>query len=351
MKKLLFVDRDGTILIEPEDKQIDSLEKLAFVEGAIPALKTLSEAGWVLVLVSNQDGLGTDSFPTDDFRKPQEMMLQILASAGIRFQDVLICPHFADAECLCRKPRTGLLRSIIQEGFDWEKSAVIGDRDTDLDLAEALGTKGYKLSEKTSWRDILEDLLFKPRQATIGRKTRETDVRVSVNLDSFKPPRIHTGSPFFDHMLEQVGYHAGLALDIQVAGDWPVDDHHSVEDTAITLGECLRKALGDKHGIGRYGFVLPMDESLAEVSLDLSGRAFCHFEAEFTRERVSGLATEMIPHFFRSLSEGLRATLHIRIRGTNNHHLVESGFKGFGRCLAQAISVRGGAIPSSKGAL
>ena len=351
MRKILFVDRDGTILVEPEDKQIDSLEKFAFVDGAINALKTFRQFGWELVLVSNQDGLGTSSFPTEDFHPPQELMIQILKSCGIEFLDVLICPHFKENDCLCRKPKTGLLRRLLEEGFDRRTSAVLGDRDTDLELAEAIGVDGFKIEGAESWRKVLDALLFRPRQASIQRKTRETQVKVSVNLDHFQTPKIQTGAPFFDHMLEQIAYHAGIDLRIEVQGDWVVDDHHAIEDTALALGESLRKALGDKHGIGRYGFVLPMDESVAEVSLDLSGRAFCRFEADFTRERVSGIATEMVSHFFRSLADGLQASLHMTIRGENNHHIFEAGFKGFGRCLGQAIRVQGGAVPSSKGVL
>jgi imidazoleglycerol-phosphate dehydratase/histidinol-phosphatase len=351
MKKIIFVDRDGTILEEPLDKQIDSLEKMVFVDGVIPALRTLRSAGWHLILVSNQDGLGSPSFPAEDFEKPQAFMLAVLKSCGIEFLDVLICPHFEEDRCLCRKPKTGLVKEVLAEGFDRNKSAVIGDRSTDLEFAEAIGIKGFQLKNDFGWRQILEELLQTPRQATLARKSRETTVKVQVNLDAFRPPQIETGLRFFDHMLEQIAYHAGITLQLDVKGDWSVDDHHSIEDTGLALGEVLRRALGDKFGIGRYGFVLPMDESLAELSLDLSGRSFCKFEAQFTRESINGLATEMIPHFFRSLAAGLEATLHVRIQGENNHHLVEAGFKAFGRCLAQAIQMQTRIIPSSKGFL
>ncbi len=351
MRKLLLVDRDGTILVEPDDEQIDSLEKLAFVDGAILALKALQDAGWRLILVSNQDGLGSQSFPSDAFMKPQALMLQVLASCGIKFQDVLICPHFPEDECICRKPKTGLLRSLIEEGFSRSHSAVVGDRESDLKLAEALGVKGFRIGPQLLWSKVVESLLTEPRQAELVRKTRETTISVSLNLDSFQTPQIKTGSAFFDHMLEQIGFHAGIALTLEASGDWHVDDHHCIEDTALILGEALRKALGDKHGIARYGFVLPMDESLAECSIDLSGRPFCKYSAPFTRESVGGLATEMIPHFFRSLADGLRAAVHISITGENNHHLVEAGFKAFGRCLGQAIQIKSSLIPSSKGLL
>ncbi|MBC7531942.1 MAG: bifunctional histidinol-phosphatase/imidazoleglycerol-phosphate dehydratase HisB [Oligoflexus sp.] len=352
MRKLLFVDRDGTILVEPEDQQIDSLAKMKWVPGAILGLRDLSLAGWQLILVSNQDGLGTASFPIEDFDAPQQAMVQLLASCGVVFLDHLICPHLPSAHCDCRKPRTGLLRDHIIEGFDRDMSAVIGDRESDLELAEALGVKGFRLTESYGWADIVSDLKGRPRQATVLRKTKETELSVRVDLDHYASPRIRSGQKFFDHMLEQIAQHAGVDIELKALGDWDVDDHHAIEDSALALGECLRKALGDKHGIARYGFTLPMDETLASCTLDLSGRPYSSYEADYSVERVGGLATEMIPHFFRSLADGLRASLHIKISGSNNHHIVEAGFKAFGRCLGQAVAKNGNLrVPSSKGVL
>lgn len=351
MRKILFVDRDGTILIEPEDKQIDSLAKVSFIDGALPALMELKKKGWELILVSNQDGLGTDSFPEKDFWGPQNLMLDVLKSCGVEFSKILICPHLPSDACRCRKPKTGLLTEVIREGFDYDQSAVIGDRDTDMELAEILGVAGLRIEDGKSWQKVLDFLVSKPRTAEISRRTKETRIEVRVNLDSNETPSISTGHPFFDHMLEQIAYHAQIFLAMRVEGDWKVDDHHSIEDTAIALGQALQKAIGGKFGLERYGFLLPMDESLAEIALDLSGRSFSRFEAPFTRDQINGLSTEMIPHFFQSLAESLKATLHIKISGSNNHHLVESAFKGFGRCLGQAIRRTSTSLPSSKGAL
>ena len=352
MTKLLFVDRDGTLLQEPLDKQIDKLEKMSFVDGAILGLKALKDAGWQLILVSNQDGLGTASFPQASFEAPQNAMLQILKSCDIEFHDVLICPHFAEADCLCRKPRTGLLLKYLEQGFDRNLSVVVGDRETDLQLAEALGVQGFRLSSELGWTDVVAALLTQARRAQVTRKTRETELKVKVNLDAYTPPHVRTGSKFFDHMLEQIGQHAGIGLSVDALGDWDVDDHHTIEDAALAIGQAIREALGDKFGITRYGFLLPMDETLAECALDLSGRPHCSYEAVYTRESVGGLATEMIPHFFRSLADGLRASLHLKISGTNNHHIAEAGFKAVGRCLGQAVERKAAArIPSSKGVL
>lgn len=353
-KKLLFIDRDGTLIEEPCDEQIDSIEKLALMPGVISALLQLKAAGYSFVMISNQDGLGTESFPHIKFQEPHEFMLRIFASQGIYFEDIRICPHHAHDFCDCRKPKIGLvLDYLAEQKIDREHSYVIGDRETDLKLAMNMGIQGIRIAQDhtPTWEDVAHKLLSRGRSGVITRKTQETEIIARVDLDRSDLIQVKTGIGFFDHMLEQLAKHGGFSLSLFVKGDLHIDDHHTVEDAAIVLGSALRKALGDKIGIGRYGFLLPMDESLAHIAIDLSGRSHLSFDAIFTRERVGDLSTELVSHFFRSLADSLRATIHIQVKGENTHHMIESIFKGIGRTLRQAITQVDLSLPTTKGIL
>ncbi len=353
---VLFLDRDGTLIEEPDDNQVDSLAKVRLVAGVIPALLELAQNGYRFVIVSNQDGLGTAAFPEQQFRTCQEHVLALFASQGIEFDEIFICPHTADDNCECRKPRAGLLTQYLAANdIDLAASAVIGDRHTDLELAERIGIKGLLLdpqgNRETSWAGIVDTLCHGERCATVERNTNETRIHATVNLDTVEPIAIATGIGFYDHMLEQIAKHGGFSLSLSCDGDLDVDDHHTVEDTAICLGAALRQALGNKRGIGRYGFVVPMDESEARVSLDLSGRGSFVFTGTFPRASVGELSTEMVEHFFRSLSDALGAALHIEVDGENAHHMIEACFKSVGRSLRQAMRRDGHDLPSTKGTL
>ncbi|MGB5165992.1 MAG: bifunctional histidinol-phosphatase/imidazoleglycerol-phosphate dehydratase HisB [Woeseiaceae bacterium] len=354
--KVLFIDRDGTLIEEPPDQQVDAVEKIRLLEQVIPALRELAAHGYRFVMVSNQDGLGTASFPQQDFDLCHEHTLALFNSQGIEFDEIFICPHLPDAGCDCRKPRTGLLtRYLAATDIDLAGSAVIGDRETDLELAERIGVAGLKIEldgpREHSWPGIVDLLCHSDRVATVERNTSETDIVAAVNLDTAELTEISTGIGFFDHMLEQVAKHGGFSLELACSGDLEIDEHHTVEDVAITVGSAMRKALGNKFGIGRYGFVMPMDESEAKVVLDLSGRSAFVFKADFPRDNVGELSTEMVEHFFKSFADALGAALHIEVSGTNTHHMVEACFKGVGRCLRQAIRREGTEMPSTKGVL
>ncbi|MBP1475788.1 bifunctional histidinol-phosphatase/imidazoleglycerol-phosphate dehydratase HisB [Frateuria sp. MAH-13] len=352
-RKLLFVDRDGCLIVEPPDEQIDSFAKLDLLPGVIGALKRCVAAGYELVMVTNQDGLGTASFPEEAFRGPQALLLRILASQGIVFREVLVDRSFAHEGLDTRKPGVGLLRHYLaDDGWSRGASAVIGDRESDMQLAANLGVRGLRIGPQgAGWEELAHRLLDAPRAASVNRRTRETAIDVTVDLDRTAEPQVRTGLGFFDHMLEQIGKHGGFALTLACAGDTQVDEHHTIEDCALALGQALRQALGDKRGIGRYGFTLPMDESLASVALDLSGRPCFVFDGAFPRERVGDLPTELVPHFFRSLCETLGANLHLSVRGDNAHHMVEACFKVVARALRQALRREGSELPSTKGAL
>ena len=351
-EKVLFIDRDGTLIEEPADNQVDALDKVKLYAGVIPALNQLADSGYRLVMVTNQDGLGTASFPEDDFRLCQEFVLDLFASQGILFDEVFVCPHRSEDACDCRKPRTGLLTNFLATtDLDTKRSAVIGDRQTDLQMAEKIGVPGFLISADSGWAEVCSALNGQSRQASVERNTKETVIEATVNLDASGPISISTGIGFYDHMLEQIAKHGGFSLQVKCNGDLEVDEHHTVEDTAICLGAAIRGALGDKRGIGRYGFLLPMDESESKVSLDLSGRPFFVFKGEFPRNQVGGLPTELVKHFFQTLSDSLGAALHLEVCGENTHHMVEACFKSVGRALRQAIRLEGSELPSTKGTL
>lgn len=352
-RKLLFVDRDGCLVVEPADEQLDTFGKFDLLPGVVAALQRCVAAGYELVMVTNQDGLGTASFPEADFAGPQALLLRILASQGIRFREILIDRSFAHEGRDTRKPGTGMLRHYLSDDA-WSRvdSAMVGDRETDMQLAANLGIRGFRVgADGLDWREIAHRLLDRPRVGEVLRTTRETCVNVRVDLDSASDPQVATGIGFFDHMLEQLGKHGGFALTLRCEGDIHIDEHHTIEDCGLALGEALRRALGDKRGIGRYGFSLPMDESAADARLDLSGRACFVFDGQFPRERVGELPTEMVPHFFRSLCDALGANLHLSVHGDNAHHMVEACFKVVARTLRQALRRDGDALPSTKGLL
>ena len=357
MTPILFVDRDGTLIEEPADFQIDAYEKIRFVRDVIPAMLKLRDAGYQFVIVSNQDGLGSEGYPQAAFDGPNNLMLQIFASQGIVFRDVLVDGTWPHDNAPTRKPGIGMMLPYLQDrSIDWARSAMVGDRPTDIQFAQNMNIRGFQLRTEQfggewDWNGIAHELADAPRRATVQRNTKETRIRVDVDLDQSAEPQTHTGLPFFDHMLEQIGKHGGFALRVQAEGDLHIDEHHTIEDTGLALGQALREALGDKRGIGRYGFTLPMDETLASAALDFSGRPYFVFEGEFKRERVGDMPTELVPHFFRSLCDASGLNLHLSVRGDNDHHKVEACFKALARALRQALQRQGSALPSTKGAL
>ena len=356
MKRILFIDRDGTLIEEPADEQIDSFEKLKFTQGMFKNLAFIkSKLDFEFVMVSNQDGLGTSSFPEDTFWPVHNFILQSLEGEGITFDEILIDRHFPEDNADTRKPNTGLVRKYIDNpDYDIAGSYVIGDRDTDRQFAENIGCKSLILGrDGMTWDKIAELLFAGERQAEVKRTTKETDIFVAVNLDGHGKCDISTGLGFFDHMLEQIGKHGMIDLTIKTKGDLEVDEHHTIEDTALALGECLKKALGDKRGIERYGYSLPMDDCLSSVALDFGGRPWLVWDADFKREKIGEMPTEMFLHFFKSLSDSAMMNLNIKAEGQNEHHKIEGIFKALARSIKMAVrrDVYHYELPSTKGAL
>ena len=354
MKRILFIDRDGTILREPADEQIDSYEKFRFLPGVIRNLHFLrTHTDFLFVMVSNQDGLGTSSYPEVDFWPTHNLMLQTLHDEGIDFDDILIDRSFPEENLPTRKPGTGMLTKYMSSDYDMANSYVIGDREVDRQLAQNLGCKYLILNEDLNWDKVAELLFAGERTAEVRRTTKETDIDVALNMDGHGEADISTGLGFFDHMLEQIAKHGGIDLKIHVIGDLNVDEHHTIEDTALALGECIAHALGDKRGIERYGYCLPMDDCLCQVALDFGGRPWLVWDAEFHRELVGDMPTEMFLHFFKSLSDSARMNLHIKAEGQNEHHKIEGIFKAFARSLRMAVrrDIYRYELPSSKGVL
>jgi len=377
MKRVLFIDRDGTIIKEPADEQIDSFEKLEFYPKALSALRKIaSELDFELVMITNQDGLGTEVYPEDTFWPVHNFILQTLKGEGIVFDNIVIDRTFAKDNAPTRKPNTGLLTEYFSENFDLANSFVIGDRLTDIELAKNLGAKGIYINDETflgtdeitvkrseldvfiglesnNWDEIYTYLKAKERKASLTRHTNETKIQIDLNLDGTGKSNIDTGIAFFDHMLDQIARHGQIDLDIKVDGDLEVDEHHTIEDTAIALGEVFSEALGNKLGIERYGFCLPMDDCLAQVSIDFGGRNWLVWEADFKREMIGKMPTEMFFHFFKSFTDGAKANLNIKAEGTNEHHKIEAIFKAFAKAIKAAVKrdVEKMILPSTKGVL
>jgi len=356
MKRLLFIDRDGTLIEEPADEQIDAFEKLKFTKGVFRNLHFIREhTDFEFVMVSNQDGLGTKAFPEDTFWPVHKFILQTLEGEGITFNEILIDPHFPEDNAPTRKPNTGLVEKYMNNPeYDIANSYVIGDRETDRKFAENIGCKALILSDEgMSWDKICELLFAGERTAEVRRTTKETDIHIKVNLDGTGKCDISTGLGFFDHMLEQIGKHGSIDLLIHTKGDLEVDEHHTIEDTAIALGECILTALGNKRGIERYGYCLPMDDCLCSVALDFGGRPWLVWDAEFTREKIGEMPTEMFLHFFKSLSDAAKMNLNIKAEGQNEHHKIEGIFKALARSLKMAVrrDIYHYELPSTKGML
>lgn len=372
MKKVLFIDRDGTITKEPQDEQLDSFEKLQFLPGVLSALgKISSTLDFELVMVTNQDGLGTEAFPESDFWPVQNLIISICQSEGIDFSQVCIDRSFPSDKLNTRKPGTGMLTQYITGGYDLSKSYVIGDRLTDMKLAKNLGAKGILINysalgnseieealddviavTSNNWADILDFLVGIERTAVVERNTNETKIRIALNLEGGRSS-INTGLKFFDHMLEQLAKHGGLGLRVKVEGDLEVDEHHTIEDCALALGEVFRMALGNKRGIQRYGFCLPMDDCLAQVAIDFGGRPWLVWNANFNREKIGDVPTEMFMHFFKSFSDEAQCNLNVQAEGANEHHKIEAIFKAWARAIKMAMARNEETmeLPTTKGVL
>lgn len=345
--KIAFLDRDGTLIFEPQDTgKIDSLERLRVLPGVIDGLKNLMMEGYKLVMVSNQNGIGSPEFSVEKFEIPQDKFLATLADEGVKFYKIFVCPHKLEDGCVCRKPKIGLVEGFMKsEEIDFGKSFMLGDRQTDVEFGQNLGVMSFKMLPNSSF----------PRMAFEARKTGETEISIMANLDGCGNYKIDTGVKFLDHMLEQFAKHSLVDLSIKASGDLNVDDHHTVEDVAIVLGQVLDKALGSRRGVKRYAFTLPMDDTLVELAMDLGGRTYLVFNAEFKREKVGDLSTELVEHFFRSLSDSLRSNIHINVRySRNDHHQIEAIFKAFAKAFRLAVEIDprlSDQLPSTKGVL
>ena len=355
MKKVLFIDRDGTIIVEPEDEQVDTVGKFRFLPKAISSLAFIRQhTDYELVMVTNQDGLGTPAYPQDVFDQLQSLMLETLKGEGVEFDAIHIDKSFPEDNLPTRKPGIGMLTQYLNGDYDLQNSYVIGDRQTDAQLATNLGCKSLIIgTDVDDWEKITKIVYAGQRTAEVVRTTKETDISIKVNLDGTGKSNISTGLGFFDHMLEQISKHGNIDLDIHVTGDLNVDEHHTIEDTGIALGECVLKALGDKRGIQRYGYLLPMDDCLCQVALDFGGRAWLVWDAEFRREKVGDMPTEMFLHFFKSFSEAAKMNLNIKAEGDNEHHKIEGIFKALGKSIKMATrrDIHNFQLPSSKGIL
>lgn len=371
MKKVLFIDRDGTLIIEPQDQQIDSLEKLEFLPGVFAALNSIaSSTDYEFVMVTNQDGLGTESFPEETFWPAHNKMLQAFSNEGIQFTNICIDRSFAHENKPTRKPGIGMLTQYLGGEYDLKNSYVIGDRVTDVELARNLGARAIlindgSLAQKVTnsgledccplitndWKAIADFLKSPVRTATVVRRTKETDIAIEINLDGTGKSTINTGIAFFDHMLDQLSRHGNIDLRIDVKGDLHIDEHHTIEDTGLALGDCFLKALGDKRGIERYGFCLPMDDCLAQVAIDFGGRPWIVWEAEFKREKIGEMPTEMFFHFFKSFTDTAKCNLNVKAEGTNEHHKIEAIFKALAKAVKMAVKKEGNQLPSTKGVL
>ncbi len=365
MKKVLFIDRDGTLIVEPPDEQIDSLEKLEFIPGVITWLRRIVEhTPYELVLVTNQDGLGTPRFPEETFWPAHQKMMTTLANEGIIFTQVYIDKSFEHENKPTRKPGTGMLTSYFGPGYDLSGSYVIGDRESDMVLAHNLGCSGLLLSNKitttqprcktvSTWEEIFHQIIASERISEVLRKTNETAIKITLNLDGQGESKIHTGLGFFDHMLAQLAKHGQLDLEIDAVGDLHIDEHHLIEDTGLALGEAFSKALGDKKGLARYGFCLPMDDALAQVAIDFGGRPWLEWQATFKREKIGEMPTEMIHHFFKSFSDTAKCNVNIKAEGKNEHHMAEAIFKSFARAIhmAKGRDLSNRSLPTTKGVL
>jgi imidazoleglycerol-phosphate dehydratase/histidinol-phosphatase len=367
MKKVLFIDRDGTLIFEPEDFQIDSFGKLKFLPNVITYLgKIARETDYELVIVTNQDGLGTATFPEENFLPVQNLMLEIFAGEGIEFADVFVDRSFERENKSTRKPNTGMLTKYVEADYDLANSYVIGDRESDVQLAKNLGAKAIFIKSKNfelpetenvfvaeGWREIYEFLKLPPRKVAHTRKTNETEITIGLNLDGSGKAEISTGISFFDHMLEQISRHGAIDLKIEAKGDLHIDEHHTIEDTAIALGEAFNRALREKRGMARYGFTLPMDECLAQVSVDFGGRNWIDWEADFKREMIGKMPTEMFFHFFKSFTDKAQCNLNIKADGANEHHKIEAIFKAFAKAVKMAVKrdINDANLPSTKGSL